>query len=166
MDNTEDGVSSPSQLVEPERRSWFERTVRILDPVVRIVVPVAIPVVLAVIGAQISRSVATMDVQQKYVELAVTLLANEGSDTDQELRAWAVDILQEYAPIPLNPETAQRLKTGDIVLGCADECSYYGQERWLDDSHYQFCGNYDCYICLEWSEPIYSPQGQEPSESP
>ena len=147
-------------MAEPRGESWFERAVRMLAQL-------AIPVVIVVIGAQINHSVATMDVRLKYVELAVSMLTKEEADVDQELRAWAVDVLQAYAPIPLSPETAQRLRVGEIVLpGCNDECSYYGQTRWPDDFHYQVCGNYDCDVCLEWSDPIYSPRGQVPPESP
>jgi len=147
-------------MAEPRGESWFERIVRILAQV-------AIPVVIVVIGAQINHSVATMDVRLKYVELAVTMLTGEEDEVDQELRAWAVDVLQAYTPIPLSPETAQRLRMGEIVLSrYSDECSYCGQRRWLDDFHYQICGNYDSDPCLDWSDPIYSPQDQVPPESP
>jgi len=160
-------------MAEPRGESLFERIVRVLAAIVRTLVPImktlAVPAAIAVIGALINHSLATTDVRLKYVELAVTTLSAGEDEVDQELRAWAVKVLQEYAPIPFAPETAQGLETGEIVLSpcadCTDECSYYGQRRWLDDFHYQICGNYDCDACLEWS-PIYSPRDQVPPEAP
>jgi len=170
MDKTEDEVHASSSGAEPERRSWFDRTVGILVPIVRILVPLAIPFVIWLIGTQINHSLATMDIELRYVELAVSILTEDGNEANQDLRGWAVEVLQEFAPIALPSGAEQRLRGGELVLppssSCTDECSYYGQERWLDDFHYQVCGNHDCDICLEWSEPIYSPRNLEPPESP
>jgi hypothetical protein len=141
----------------------------VVERIARVLGQVAIPVVIAIIGVLIQNSLATMNARQKYVELAVTLLTTSKDEVDQELRAWAVEVLQVNSPIPLKPETAWRLKTGDIILperSCQNECSYWGAKRWLDAFHYQICGNYDCDPCLEWSDPIYCPQGQTPSETP
>jgi len=49
-------------------------------------------------------------------------------------------------------------KAGDsIVFGqsncfaCNDECLYYGQKSCYSNTQYQYCGNYDCDSCLEFS---------------
>ena len=127
---------------------------------------VAIPVVIAFTGFLIQNSVAMMQVQQRYVELAINVLTMPAGQVDPELREWAAEVLRAHSPIPLAPVLVQRLKSGEIVLRmCSNECAYFGQIRWLGDYHYQICGNYDSDSCLEWSHPIYSPQGR-PSETP
>jgi len=51
-------------------------------------------------------------------------------------------------------EEGKVCQDGRCVWGCEDECSFPGQKRCHDDSHYQVCGNYDDDVCLEWSSPI------------
>lgn len=132
----------------------------LVERIARVLGQLAIPVVIAIIGVLIQKSLATMDVHQKYVELALSVLTKAKDEVDQELRVWAVDVLQAYAPIPLKPETVRGLKMGEIVLlTCSNECAY-GAKRC------QVCGNYDSDACAEWSDPIYYPQSQTQTETP
>jgi len=51
-------------------------------------------------------------------------------------------------------EEGKVCQDGRCVWGCEDECSFPGEKRCQDDSHYQVCGNYDDDVCLEWSSSI------------
>ncbi len=148
----------------PNGKSWLE----LIERGIILTAQVAIPFTIAITGVLIQRSVATMHVQQQYVEVAVDLLTRADDEVDRGLRVWAVDVLQAHAPIPLDPETERRLKTGEIVLpwwtSCTNECGYVGQIVWLDEDHYMICQSSG--PCLVWSDPIYSPQGRPPTETP
>lgn len=85
----------------------WERTARILSLV-------AIPVVLAIIGATIQATLGRSTVSRDYVQLAVSVLTAEKSKTPQELRDWAVDLLNENSPTKFSSEVAARLKGGEI----------------------------------------------------
>jgi len=148
-----------------------------VEKIVRIIHLVAIPIVVAVIGVIIQNSVAKMETQQEYVKLAIQLLTMPVDQLDPGLRAWAVDVLQKNSPVPLSRELIQRLKSGEIILDKiksfesinGSACPYICKEgdiRWLDDYHYQICGNYDTDPCLEWSDPIYTPEGRPLNGAP
>jgi hypothetical protein len=53
-------------------------------------------------------------VSRDYVQLAVTVLTADKIKTPQELRAWAVDLLNENSPVKFSKEVADRLKGGEI----------------------------------------------------
>src|ERR1700675_3542959 len=69
----------------------FERLARVLSLV-------AIPVVLAVIGAWIQSTLNRNTVGRDYVQLAVSVLTSDKDKAPPELRAWAVDLLNENSP--------------------------------------------------------------------
>jgi WD40 repeat protein len=100
------GSSGSKAEISDEMRPDFERIARILSLV-------AIPVVIAIIGALIQATISRSAVSRDYVQLAVTILTS-GKDTPPELRAWAVDLLDENSPTKFSPEVAARLKSGDI----------------------------------------------------
>lgn len=74
----------------------------------------AIPVVLAIIGALIQGTLNRSTVSRDYVQLAVSVLMTDKNKTPQELREWAVDLLNENSPTKFSKEVAARLKVGDI----------------------------------------------------
>jgi WD40 repeat protein len=85
----------------------WERTARIASLV-------AIPVVLAIIGAFIQETLSRSTVSRDYVQLAVSVLTADKDKTSPELRAWAVDLLDENSPAKFSKEVADSLKGGQI----------------------------------------------------
>jgi WD40 repeat protein len=85
-----------------------------LERTARIVSLVAIPVVLAIVGAIIQATLSRSAVSRDYVQLAVSVLTADKSKTPQELRDWAVDLLNENSPTKFSKEVAARLKGGEI----------------------------------------------------
>jgi hypothetical protein len=87
------------------------------EKVSRILSIAAIPVVIAVGSWLIQRQLQGQSIQRDYVQLAVSILQNpDPSKVPPEIRAWAVDLLNENSPTKLNPEAIQKLKSGAITL--------------------------------------------------
>jgi len=63
-----------------------------------------------------------------------------------------------------NLDNSAVFEAGDSVVfgqsSCSDECSDYGQKSCYSNTQYQYCGNYDCDACLEFSSPYSCPSGQ------
>jgi hypothetical protein len=77
----------------------------------------AVPIVVAVGGWLLQRLLQKQSIRRDYVQLAVTILSNaEPSKVPSEIRAWAVDLLNENSPIKLDAGTVERLKSGAITL--------------------------------------------------
>jgi len=60
------------------------------------------------------------------------------------------------ATLTVTSDSQQKSATCSVQvneLSCTDECSYMGERRCFDYTHYQICGNYNSDSCLEWSSP-------------
>lgn len=98
---------------EPRRDKWdtFERVSKVLSIA-------AIPVVIAVGGWYIQKQLQDQTVSRDYVQLAVTILKEPDDKTKikPELRAWAVDLLQNNSPTKLSADVVMQLKSGQTIL--------------------------------------------------
>lgn len=103
------GLPGPSALC----RAYDFATLHRQEPA-RIASLVAIPLVLAIVGAFIQETLSRSTVSRDYVQLAVSVLTADKDKTRPELRAWAVDLLNENSSVKFSKEFADRLKGGDI----------------------------------------------------
>jgi len=77
----------------------------------------AIPVVIAGGGWLIQRQLQDQTIRRDYVQLAVSILQNpDSSKVPQEIRDWAVDLLDDNSPTKLNPQAMANLKSGKVTL--------------------------------------------------
>ena len=51
----------------------------------------------------------------RYIELAINVLHTPPSDT-QNLRAWAIQVMDKYSPVPVSDEVKRELKTRQIPM--------------------------------------------------
>lgn len=78
---------------------------------------VAIPIVLAIGGWVIQQRIQNQAVSRDYVQLAVTILKEpEGGKTDPDMRAWAVQLLNDNSPTRFTPKFTEQLKSGETKL--------------------------------------------------
>jgi hypothetical protein len=87
-----------------------------LERIARIVSLVAIPIVIAMSGKIIDDTLASREIKQKYVELAVSILKADQETKDDSLRKWAVELLDDSSPIKFNSKLVEQLKQGTIPL--------------------------------------------------
>jgi WD40 repeat protein len=87
-----------------------------LERAAKVLSLVAIPVALAFGGWLIQNSLAERSVSQEYVKLAVTILKEPKDKTDNLLRSWAADLLNQNSPTKFSPEVLRALKEGQAVL--------------------------------------------------
>lgn len=87
-----------------------------LERLARILSLVAIPVVIAVSGKFIEGALSSQEVNQRYVEIAVSILTESDPEEDGPLRAWAVDLLDQSAPAKFGSVVSERLATGQTSL--------------------------------------------------
>ena len=91
--------ATPSnELVRDNKWDTIERLARTLSIV-------AIPVVLAIGGWVIQQRIQNQAVSRDYVQLAVTILKEpETSKVDPDMRAWAVQLLNDNSPTRFTPK--------------------------------------------------------------
>jgi len=77
----------------------------------------AIPVVIAVGGWLIQRRLQDQAIQRDYVQLSVEILKeSDTAKTNVDLRNWAVELLNQNAPVKLNQNVKDQLKSGKVSL--------------------------------------------------
>lgn len=88
-----------------------------IERVARTLSIIAIPVVLAIGGWVIQQRIQNQAVSRDYVQLAVSILKEpESVKADQDMRAWAVQLLNDNSPTRFTPKFTEQLKSGDTRL--------------------------------------------------
>lgn len=70
---------------------------------------VIIPVVLALIGNWYSTAIREKETQIRYVELAIGILSQEPSKQTENIRKWAVQVINFYSDVKIGDETREEL---------------------------------------------------------
>lgn len=109
----------------------------------------AIPVVLALVGYWVQASLQEQQIKRDYVSLAVSLLLpkKDGEkEASEELRAWAVQLLNNSSPVKLSEaqtvdlkRNGLELKPGDIIYfdsntGVSRRGIYLGDDQFVHPS--------------------------------
>lgn len=77
----------------------------------------AVPVVLAIGGWVIQQRLQDKTVSRDYVQLAVSILKEpKGANADPQIRAWAVQLLNDNSPTKFNAQVFEQLKSGTAQL--------------------------------------------------
>lgn len=77
-----------------------------------IVASIAIPLILAIFGFLVQRQLATEGIKKDYVQIAISILKENPSAQEKELRAWAVEVLDRNAEIPFSKNAKESLEKG------------------------------------------------------
>jgi hypothetical protein len=80
---------------------------------------ILVPCAIAYSGSIIQSAIAEKNLEKDYVAISVSILTNPNKKVDEDLRGWAVDILNMHAPISLPAKSQELLKSGDGLLGKA-----------------------------------------------
>lgn len=85
-----------------------------LESISKIIAAVFIPLAIAFMGNELSIINKKKDTETKLVELATTILTKEvdrKSTESQQLRQWAVDVINTYSGVKMSEETRTALVT-------------------------------------------------------
>jgi len=88
------------------------------ERITRILSLLAIPFGIAILGGVIQSSLARRTVSQQYVQVAVSILTSKET-LDDNLRKWAVDLLNDNSPTELSDDVKKKLGKGTVTLPSA-----------------------------------------------
>lgn len=77
---------------------------------------IVIPIFVMLVGNQYTNSISEREVHGKFVELGVRILEEEPSDHTQNLRNWAIQILNKHSGIPIDEATRKELLDSTLAL--------------------------------------------------
>lgn len=70
---------------------------------------VIIPLVIAFLGNLYSKSIKEKEIQGRFVELSLQILKDKPSEENKNIRKWAVDVINEYSGVKLEPDAKKDL---------------------------------------------------------
>jgi hypothetical protein len=76
---------------------------------------ILVPVVLAVVGQAYTSAMKESENRVKYTELAISVLKNKPRPDNQDIRAWAIDIVDRFSGVPLSPELRKSLLSKSLT---------------------------------------------------
>jgi hypothetical protein len=79
------------------------------DGLAKILTVPALSLIGVLVGALVGYVKARGDIEVRYVEIALGVLADKGSEGTQAMREWAVDVLNERGPVRLDGEARRQV---------------------------------------------------------
>lgn len=73
---------------------------------------IAIPLILAIFGFLVQNQIASEGLRKDYVQIAISILKENPSAQEKDLRKWAVSVLDENSPIPFSATAKTSLEKG------------------------------------------------------
>jgi hypothetical protein len=70
---------------------------------------VLVPIVLAVIGNAYTNALKQSENKVKYTELAISILRDKPTQETQDVRAWAIDVINQYSGVPMSAKAKNQL---------------------------------------------------------
>tara|TARA_R110000772_G_scaffold118076_2_gene223691 strand:+ start:298 stop:801 length:504 start_codon:yes stop_codon:yes gene_type:complete len=81
-----------------------------------IVSAIAIPLAIACAGWWVQATLKSEDIKKDYVKMALGILQAEEQHKNQDLRGWAVAVLDANAPVPFSKDLKEKLGAGEIDM--------------------------------------------------
>lgn len=96
--------------------SWDKEKLERVQAIASIASSIAMPIVIAVAGFLVQRQFTADGLKKDYVQIAASILKENAATQEPDLRKWAVQTLDENAPIPFSKKAKQGLQTGAAVV--------------------------------------------------
>lgn len=75
----------------------------------KVLASLLMPLAIASVGHWYTSALKEREIQTEYIELAISILREEPSESNLNVREWAVDIINEYSPVEVNKATRDEL---------------------------------------------------------
>lgn len=80
-----------------------------------LIASVLVPIVLAVVGQAYTSTLKESENRVKYTELAISMLKDKPTPETQDVRAWAIDVVNQYSGVPMSAQVREQLLRSRLV---------------------------------------------------
>ena len=70
---------------------------------------VLVPIVIAIVGQSYTSAIKEAENRVKYTELAISILKDKPVKDSDDIRAWAVDVINQYSGVLMDAKVRQQL---------------------------------------------------------
>ncbi len=85
-----------------------------------IAVAIIIPIIIAIIGNRYTSAIKEHEVQVNFVELVIRILDKPPSEGQENIRLWAIDLLNKIFGIPMDRVLIDKFSTEKALLSNFD----------------------------------------------
>ena len=97
-------MSKETEKKNKEKDGWDKLAV-----VSALVASVLVPVAIALVGHFYTSAIKQAENNVKYTELAISILKENPTDENDEVREWAVDVINEYSGVSMSADVRAQL---------------------------------------------------------
>ena len=120
-------------------RSWYQ--------LVNLFVPILLPIAVVYFGSQLSKSIKQKEIDQKYLELAISILKTPQKDHENTIiRQWALNVFDSCSPVKLSPFARIELLKSPLNKGIWTTDSTFDVVAMCDDG---YCWSNDSGKCVK-----------------
>ena len=80
-----------------------------------LIASVLVPIVLAIVGQAYTSAMKQSENRVKYTELAISILKDKPIPETQDVRAWAIDVVNQYSGVPMSSQVREQLLRSRLV---------------------------------------------------
>lgn len=80
-----------------------------------LIASVLVPIVIVIVGNSYTSAMKHSENRVKYVELAIGILKTNPSPDTENLRAWAIKVIDNYSEVPMNDKTKDELLRRQLI---------------------------------------------------
>lgn len=84
--------------------------------IANIAAAIIVPVLIAYVGWVLQFKQAESARSQEFVKMALNILADDSGNATDDLKAWAVKIIDVEAPVPLSKDLSLAITTGELPI--------------------------------------------------
>lgn len=82
----------------------------------KLIEKIILPLALGGVGWYYTNTTKAIENEAKYVELAVGILSEQPTKENQEMRRWAIEIINEYSGIKMSDSTKESFLDSELKL--------------------------------------------------
>ena len=90
---------------EEKTKDFWDKT----SAIAALLASVLVPIVIAIVGHSYTNAIKEAENRVKYTELAITILKSIPEKDSDDIRAWAVDVINQYSGVPMDAKVKQQL---------------------------------------------------------
>lgn len=76
---------------------------------------VLVPIVIALVGHAYTSALKEAENRVKYTELAISILKEKPAKDNNDVRAWAVDVINKYSGVPMDANVRKQLLGSRLI---------------------------------------------------
>jgi hypothetical protein len=113
----------------PKRKDIWDK----ITALSALIASVFVPIVLAVVGQAYTSAMKQSENRVKYTELAISILKDKPIPETQDIRGWAINVVNQYSGVPMTSEVKEQLLRSPLAADSTSSWLKAWRDNKIDD---------------------------------